>query len=251
MPRRVVARDYRTAYDHRARYYRDPVMMTGRDAALTRFKIDNVVARLPLHRDASVADVGPGDGSLFRAIHERVGHCVGIDPSEHAVARLRTLFSDVDDVQFVVGTCTELPPPAERFDVVVINSVIHMLADEEEVRRTLRSLHDVCRPGGTVYVGEVPFRQERASGLLAELAVQVRHVGLGRALRAVFEMYLRPLARGEPLLIEPMGRTLAFSTDAFTGLARAEGFEVECLPHLEPRGPSSTRVDYVLSRRAG
>ena len=64
--RRVVAHDYRTAYAHRAQHYRDPVMMTGRDRALTRFKIENVVARLDLDPGAHLLDVGPGDGTLFR-----------------------------------------------------------------------------------------------------------------------------------------------------------------------------------------
>ena len=152
-PRRVTAKDYRSAYDHRARYFSDPAMMTGRDAGLTRFKIANVVDRLPLSPTSRVLDVGPGDGTLFRLIAGQVAACVGVDPSEHAVAKLAAAFSDQPNVAFVLGTCTDLPPTEEPFDVVVVNSVIHMLQGDDEVRRTLSSLSGACAPTGTVYVG--------------------------------------------------------------------------------------------------
>jgi len=207
-PRRVVAADYSTAYDYRARYFRDPVMMTGRDAASTGFKMVNVVAKLVLEPDTNLLDVGPGDGTLFRMIGDRVARCHGVDPSEQAVRKLQALFADLPHVSFEVGTCTDLPEPEQLYDVVVINSVIHMLADRNEVHETLQSLLRVCRIGGTVFVGEVPFRQEREHGLLGGLRTALHHYGLRGAARAAYEMYLRPVLRGDPLLVEPMGRTL-------------------------------------------
>ena len=249
-PRRVTAKDYRSAYDHRARYFSDPAMMTGRDAALTQFKIANLVDRLPLSSTSRVLDIGPGDGALFRLIAHRVAACVGVDPSEHALAKLSAAFHDCPNVTFVLGACTDLPPADEPFDMIVINSVVHMLGGDDEVRRTLASIARLSASGGTVYVGEIPFRSERADGLATQLRTQVAHVGARRAARAVFEMYVRPVLRGEPMLVEPVGRTLDYSPDAFAALVRDAGFRVEVLPHLEPRGVSTTRKDYLLTRLA-
>ncbi len=87
-----------------AEHFEDPALMANRDAQTTRRKLERVAARLPLTQSSSVLDVGPGDGALFRLIAGRVSRCCGVDPSEHAVTRLRALFRDVSDVEFVLGT---------------------------------------------------------------------------------------------------------------------------------------------------
>ena len=62
--KKLVARNYSEAYAFRAKYFADPVMMTGRDATSTRYKMENIVSALHLSSELRVLDVGPGDGTL-------------------------------------------------------------------------------------------------------------------------------------------------------------------------------------------
>jgi len=246
MVKRLHARDHQEAYDCWAKFFDDPALMNNRDARLTRFKIEGLVEQLPLDLGSHVLDVGPGDGTLFRVISSRVARCCGVDPSISAVGRLATLFSDVPNVEFTQGLSDRIPYADDEFDVVVINSVVLILPDVETVERSLAELVRVCRPGGTVFVGEVPFRAEGRGGILSYLIRKTRELGLAGMARQVYRIYLRPVLRGDPLLTAPLGKTLHFSPDQFIELCHRHGVGVEVRRHAEPRRPSLTRNDYVL-----
>ena len=246
--RRLVAKDYREAYDLVAREFDDPALMANRSRSHTHFKIQNLAAALPLTEESSLLDVGPGDGALFRAIAPHVDRCCGVDPSESAVRKLEGLFESVGNVEFRLGSCEDLPCDDASFDVVVINSVVLILPDEAAVVRTLRELMRVSRPGGTVFVGEVPCVPEGAYGVAGQIARKIGDSGLFACLRDIWEVYVRPVARGGPLLVAPLGRTLHFEPERFMEMCRREGVDVECRPHLEPRRVSRTRKDYVLTK---
>lgn len=245
--RKLVAHDHREAYDYRATYYDDPALMADRDEEATRFKIANVVARLPLQADSRVLDVGPGDGRLFQMVAPRVARCCGVDPSPSAVGKLTELFEGHPNVEFAVGLSDQIPYGDEEFDVVVMNSVLLILPSREAVERTLTELIRTCRIGGTVFIGEVPFRDEMGSGILRLLARKVRDLGVAGIARHLYCVYLRPVLRGEPLLVMPFGKTLHFEPEDFMEMCRRHGTEVECLQHREPRRASTTRNDYVLT----
>jgi ubiquinone/menaquinone biosynthesis C-methylase UbiE len=244
--KRLRARDHREAYDYWATCFDDPALMNNREARHTQFKIGRLVEQLPLDADSHVLDVGPGDGSLFRAIASRVARCCGVDPSENAIARLRSLFEGAPNVEFAVGTSDRIPFDDDTFDVVVINSVILVLPDVETVDRTLGELVRVCRPGGTVFVGEVPFCAEGEGGIRSYFLRKIRELGLAGTLRSVYRTYLRPVLRGGPLVTAPLGKTLHFPAAGFAERCRRHGVEVAVRRHLEPRRPSLTRNDYVL-----
>ncbi len=244
--KKLVARDHREAYDYWARYSDDPALMANREAGYTRFKVANVAAMLPLQAGSRVLDVGPGDGALFRLIASRVASCCGVDPSPTAVERLNRMFSDLGNVEFRVGSGEELPFPDDAFDVVVMNSVLLILPSPESASRCLGELVRVCRPGGTVFVGEVPFTAEGEGGLRGYLGRKYRELGPVLMGKHLFRTYARPLLRGEPLVVGPMLKTLHFGPEEFAGMARSHGALVECHIHREPRGPSTTRNDYLL-----
>jgi SAM-dependent methyltransferase len=249
MLKRIVSRDFREAYRFRAGRFSDPAMMTGRDAATTLYKIRAIVERLRLQPTSTVLDVGPGDGTLFRMIGPRVKRCCGVDPSREAIEKLRQLFADQGNVEFREGSSESIPYADAFFDVVVMNGVILILSSRQEVARTLKEMARVCRVGGTVFVGEVPFRPEGPGRLPARVLKVVADHGFWRTLALAWRMHLRPLARREPLLLEPKDKVLHFSHVDFVKMCEENGFRVEVTRHQELRRPSTSRNDYLLTRQ--
>jgi len=245
MPKKLVAKDHREAYHLWATHFDDPALMANRDAETNRRKIEKVARQLPLEQGSQVLDVGPGDGALFRIIAGRVRRCCGVDPSANAVARLTSLFQDAQNVEFAVGSAEDVPYGDAEFDVVVVNSVLLCLPSVAAVEKSLSELVRVCRPGGTVFVGEMPFRSELGRGVLLHTLRRFREFGPRTLLRLCYHVYLRPLLRGEPVVLYPAGN-LHIPEAEFEAMCRGLGVSVECRRHQELRRPSSTRNDYVL-----
>jgi ubiquinone/menaquinone biosynthesis C-methylase UbiE len=246
-PRKFVASDHLEAYDLWATHFGDPALMANRDAESTRRKIENVVSQLPLTTASRVLDVGPGDGALFRLVAGRVRQCSGVDPSRNAVSRLTSLFQGVPNVEFVEGTAEQIPFPDDSFEVVVINSVLHVLSSKEAVGRALVELTRVCGRGGTVFVGELPFRAELSRGVLVHLARKLRESGTRVFLRNISSTYVRPVLRGEPVVLYP-ATNLYVPREEFESMCLPLGVDVECRRHHELRRPSETRNDYILTK---
>lgn len=245
LPRRLVARSHAEAYDLWARAFADPALMANRDAETTRLKLARVAAGLPLSRTTRVLDVGPGDGALFREIAGRVAACHGVDPSAAAVAKLRRLFDGVEDVSFAVGSAQAIPAPDAAFDVVVVNSVLQMLPDLPAVEQSLAEALRVCRSGGLVYVGELPFRPELSRGVLVHLLRKLNEFGPRALARSLAHTYVRPLLRSEPILQYP-AHSLHVPEPVLRAMAARHGVDVACRRHRELARPSRTRNDYWL-----
>jgi ubiquinone/menaquinone biosynthesis C-methylase UbiE len=246
MLKKLIAKDHREAYHLWATHFDDPALMTNRDAETTRRKIENLASQLPLETTSSVLDVGPGDGALFRAIAARVRRCCGVDPSANAVSKLTGLFRGFPNVEFVVGAADAVPFPDREFDVVVINSVLQVLPSVTDIQRSLGELVRVCRPGGLVYVGELPFRSELGRGILVHVARRVYEFGARNFLRNVYFTHARPLLRGDPIVLYP-ATSLHVSEEEFTAMCHDLDLRVECRRHQELSRPSYTRNDYLLT----
>ena len=245
MPRKVIARSHAEAYDLWAREFDDPALMANRDAETTRRKLARVAAGLPLRADSRVLDVGPGDGALFREIAGGVAACVGVDPSAAAVEKLGRLFAGAPNVSVEIGSAEAIPFPDACFDIVVVNSVLQMLPGPEEVERALGEMVRVCRPGGLVFVGELPFRAELSRGIFPHLGRKMREFGARSFTRMLVHTYLRPVLRGEPILLYPASN-LHVTEEAMRAMAARLGVTIGCRRHHELARPSSTRNDYWL-----
>ena len=245
MQRRLVARDHREAYDFWARHFSDPALMANRDVETTRQKIARLARQLPLEPSSCVLDVGPGDGALFRLVAGSVRRCCGVDPSDAAVSKLASLFRDATNVEFVVGSAEEIPCPDDEFDVVVINSVLHSLPSMQNVGRSLEELVRVCKPGGLIFVGELPFRSELDRGILVHMARKLSEFGMRAFVRNLWATYAQPLLRGEPMVLYP-AVNLHVSEHEFQAMCTQHVASVEARRHQELRRPSSTRNDYLL-----
>jgi ubiquinone/menaquinone biosynthesis C-methylase UbiE len=245
LPRKLIARSHTEAYDLWAREFEDPALMANRDAKTTRRKLARVAAGLPLHAGSRVLDIGPGDGALFREIAGRVAECVGVDPGAAAVEKLGRLFTDTANVSFQIGSAEAIPFPDASFDVVVVNSVLQMLPGLAEFERALGEMIRVARPGGLVFVGELPFREELSRGILAHLGRKLREFGARNFARTLVHTYLRPVLRGEPVLLYPASN-LHVTQEAMHAMGARLGVAVDCRRHQELARPSFTRNDYWM-----
>lgn len=243
--RRLSARNHAEAYDLWARHFADPALMANRDARTTLRKLSRVAARIPLRSDSIVLDVGPGDGTLFRIISRQVARCCGVDPSAAAVARLTKLHGDLGNVAFAIGSANAIPFPDDTFDIVVINSVLQALPSTEDIHNAVRELARVCKPGGVIFVGELPFRPEVDKGILVHLSRKFQENGPGNLFRLLWHIYAKPVLHGEPILTYP-ATNMFMPEDEFVAFCGSLGLAVEVARHQELRRASMTRNDYLL-----
>jgi SAM-dependent methyltransferase len=100
-------------------------------------------ADLEKEAGARALDVGCGTGCYARPFARRTrAGVIGIDVTVPLLRRAR--FEAPDNLCFAAGDASELPFPAESFDAVVGNAVLHHLPLE----RSLPELIRVLKPGG-------------------------------------------------------------------------------------------------------
>lgn len=118
---------------------------------------ERLADRLHLAESARVLEVGPGGGYFSREIARRLPreHLVAFDLQYGMLLRLRRkrARAGLVPVSLVQGDARYLPFEAERFDVLVLVSV---LGEVPEPRRCLAEAFRVVRPGGLLSITEQP-----------------------------------------------------------------------------------------------
>ena len=149
-------------------------------------------------------------------------------------------------MEFVLGSATAIPYGNAEFDVVVVNSVLQMLPTKAEIGESLGELVRVCKAGGTIFVGELPFRDETGRGVVAHLARKLRESGPKNLARLLYHVYALPVLRREPIVLYP-ARNTHVSSEELHSMCRALGVSVESWRHRELKRDSLTRNDYRLT----
>jgi SAM-dependent methyltransferase len=93
----------------------------------------------------TLLDVGCGFGQLLDAAREQGFDTCGLDVNDRRVAH-----TAARGHRTVLGTLTPDVLRGEQFDVVILSHVIEHLRDPAAM---LRSIHQIMRPGGILYVG--------------------------------------------------------------------------------------------------
>ena len=141
------AADYALHYAQHSRYEDAAIATGGGDRAEDRARIEEladwIAARVPA--DASVLDIGCGNGGLLDALQQRgFAGLAGIDPAPGCVARLRSRGFTAWQ-----GTLDRLPAEARGFDLVVLSHVLEHVLD---VHAALRDLRGRLTARGALYV---------------------------------------------------------------------------------------------------
>ncbi len=101
-----------------------------------------------IKKGVSVLDVAAGTGTSSAALMAAGAAVTAVDLSRGMIAKGKALHPEVD---FVLGSATDLPFPADAFDVATISFGLRNIADTEGA---LKEMVRVVKPGGQVLVLE-------------------------------------------------------------------------------------------------
>lgn len=104
-------------------------------------------------------DIGIGNAAFERAALPRGLDVYALDPDARAIERARSDLRLGERAQ--AGSCTAIPFKSGFFDAVVVSEVLEHLTPAEAAC-SLREIHRVLRPGGSV-LGTVPAREDLAA----------------------------------------------------------------------------------------
>jgi Methyltransferase domain len=201
-------------------------------------------------------DIGCGDASLLKMAHGRVLECIGTTTTPEEKARLE---SALPNLRFIVSTAQVLPLESGSVSKIVCNSVLLLIQDESDVRTALREMVRVARTDATIWVGEIPTRDEveyygqyRGNSMLGFLWHLLRHQGL-RAFFGMIRRWLKAVIGTEQIILNS-ARGFCLEPEKMIALARDCGLLLTTYSRhkeLDPAGniaDSEFRYDYVFTR---
>jgi ubiquinone/menaquinone biosynthesis C-methylase UbiE/DNA-binding transcriptional ArsR family regulator len=115
------------------------------------FHLEAMTALLPA--SWVVADIGTGTGHLLTTLAGRFARVIAVEPSEPmlAAARNRPELAGVSNVDFRLGSVSELPLAGGEVDLAIASLVLHHVP---EPQAALRELHRCLRAGGQILLIE-------------------------------------------------------------------------------------------------
>lgn len=141
-------------------WFWDTFMFRGQWRTLRR----QTIALARLQPGEQVLDVGCGTGTLAIAAQRavgRIGHVVGIDPSEQQIARARAKAARRHlPADFQIGVIEQLVFPDQSFDVVFSTLMMHHLPAPLK-RQGVAEIARVLKPGGRFVIADFTHKQER------------------------------------------------------------------------------------------
>jgi SAM-dependent methyltransferase len=111
-----------------------------------------------------ILEVGCASGFVLSSLLSEGQSGVGIDYTESLVRRASEFGVDPERVHLAVGEAAALPLPAAAFDRVLCYSVFPNFGTSRYAIRAMQELIRVCRPGGTILIGDVTGHWEGLRG---------------------------------------------------------------------------------------
>lgn len=194
------------------KYYNDPIP----DDAVYQTKLDATQALF--RPDMDVLEIGCGTGGTALKHAPHVRHIRAIDFSEGMLAKAREQASaaGITNVSFERADIVEMPVEAERYDVILAMSVLHLLDDPDAA---IRKIHAMLKPDG-YFISSTACLRSMLPGI----------------------RFIVPLGRAFGLL--PLLN--AMTVDGLVGKIKAAGFAIEHQWH-----PSRGKALFVIARKAG
>ncbi len=134
---------------------------------------DNVLKKLSpfLNKQSKVLELGCGSGLTAFKLSPIVGEYFATDLSEKIIEKNKQYAceNDLRNMKFAVGDAVEIIENIqERFDVVVLNSVIHCMPSLAYLEYLLSKILLKINPGGVVFLGDL-MDSEKKQALIEDL----------------------------------------------------------------------------------
>ena len=179
---------------------------------------------------------------------------------------MRQAHGDLPRLEFRTGLAEEIPLESDLANKVICNGVLLCLKDRETVLRAVQELFRITRPGGFVWIGEVPDRDEQATlkfsgrgpkrflGYLSYLKQSNGGVGRFHFLGRVLKLMKAWVSPGSLFIIHPK-KTTFIESHTLIEFAKSQGAELVLERRhlgLGPKGNPKevpTRMDYCFRKR--
>ena len=163
-------------------YDLDPKKSLGQNFLVDDSYLDEIVAAADLTPADTVLEIGPGLGTLTRALGDRAGRVVAVELDDRLISLLRTGFATRDNITIVHGDILELDPPAlvaESTDMALPDVAYKVVANLPYyiTSPVLRHLLEATPPAQRIVVmvqKEVAARICATPGDLSILAVSIQ-----------------------------------------------------------------------------
>lgn len=139
-----------------------PTEQAGRyevQADAEKYIVSDVVSKLRPKTTDKLLEIGCGPGALLIPLSFMVHQSVGID-HEEVVSNLNKRFSD-ERLQTVGGNFLDIGL-SEKFDCILIYSVLHCLTNEKEIETFVDKATGLLAAGGRLLLGDLPNKDLKA-----------------------------------------------------------------------------------------
>ena len=115
------------------------------------YLIDMIEDNFQLNESTNVLEIGCSNGFRLAQINKKFrSHCEGLDAS---LAAIDSGSRDFPEIKLTHGSATSLPYPEEKFDLVVINFVLHWI-DRKNLFKVISEIDRVLKNDGLLFIGD-------------------------------------------------------------------------------------------------
>jgi len=125
-----------------------------------RLILGDVIGKLALQPEDRLLEIGCGPGNLLIPLSHFVSTATGIDNAP-LIERLLARAPLASNLKGISGDFLDSDLAGQKFDKVLIYSVLHYLSSREEILRFVDHALELCSPGGRILLGDLPNRQRK------------------------------------------------------------------------------------------
>lgn len=122
--------------------------------------LTDLLSKLDLQPTDRLLEIGCGPGNLIIPLAHFVSQAVGID-NQAAIDRLQARAPLADNIGVIAGNFLTMQLPVERFEKVLIYSVLHYMSSSDEAFLLIDRALSMLAPGGRLLLGDIPNQDRK------------------------------------------------------------------------------------------